>query len=147
MPTTARSGLIAASLSLLGGCATQPAQAPVAATQAANRPAITHQRGALPGKRQQVAFLTAANPDCSPVGITPDLTFRPEHGTVEFVSLNDFGEWPSSNPRSKCNDRRVPGTGVFYTSDPGFRGTDTFVVTWVTAGGFRNTWSIAVNVQ
>lgn len=149
MPIRARSGPIAASPSVLGGCEVKPAPASATATPAAARPAAaSFQRGAPSGKRQQVASLAALNPDRSSLGqISCGLTSGPAHGTVDFAEIGDFGYRSQPSPRSKCNDRRVPGTGVFYASEPGFRGTDGFVVSRATANGFRYVWPVTVTVR
>lgn len=90
----------------------------------------------------------SVNPDCTSAGLsTASLRVQPSQGTVEFTPVNEFPNFPSSNPRSKCNDQRIPGIGVFYTSNPAFRGTDQFTMVNVTPGGFRHVWPFQVVVE
>ena len=106
------------------------------------------QAGALPGQRQRVDFIAAANPDCTISGyVTIELVAHPVHGAVEVQRLSEFGYWPPGNPRSRCNDHRLAGLGVFYTSEPAFRGTDRFTMSVLTPNGFRYTVPINVAVQ
>jgi hypothetical protein len=153
-----RSGLLVALLLSLGGCVTQemhtatavvaPPAAVVAASTPPARPMPGKQVGASSGKRQQVHFIAAVNPDCSTAGkVIVDFVSKPAHGTVEFEQASEFGVWAPSNPRAKCNDRRVLGTAVFYTSEPAFRGLDLFMLTELAPDGQRINLPIAVTVR
>ena len=106
------------------------------------------QRAAASGQRQKVGFAALVEPDCTPAGqVAPRLVSAATHGTVEFTPMNDFAFFQAPNPRAKCNDRRVSGVGLFYTSEPGFRGLDTFTYTYLTSEGFRRVWRYQVNVE
>jgi hypothetical protein len=48
----------------------------------------------------------------------------PHHGEVsveEGTALADFGK---DDARNVCNGKSVPATVIYYTSEPGFIGTD-----------------------
>ena len=121
----------------------QPAPAPKLAPTA--QPLT---RGAVPGQRQRVYFITHVNPDCTSAGsVIPRVTSVPGHGTVEFAPGDEFPNFQPSNVRVKCNDQRVPGIGVFYTSEPDFNGVDEFTLTYVSPEGFRNVLMFQVSVQ
>ncbi len=102
---------------------------PTRAAPAANPPVIQQQKAAPSGKRQEVEFLSAVNPDCSPAGsLTVQIASNPVHGTAAVDDVSQFGTWAPNNPRAHCNTQRVAGTGVFYQSAPGYRGSDSLVV-------------------
>jgi hypothetical protein len=95
-----------------------------------------------------VSFIAAVNPDCSTAGkVAVDFISKPAHGTVEFEQVSEFSFFPPTNPRSKCNDRRVSGTAIFYTSEPTFQGLDLFVLTELSPDGRRINVPVTVTVR
>jgi hypothetical protein len=110
-------------------------------------PTFNGQAGAMSGERQRVDFVASINPDCTPAGERVDLISKPAHGSVDFAQSQEFAAFPQANPRSKCNERRIPGTSVFYTSEPGFRGVDTFTQTLLITNGQQRTTRISVTVR
>lgn len=72
--------------------------------------------------------LTAAssvNPDCSLMGIpTVRVMQAPVHGNIKLLHHDVFPRFPQINPRSKCNDKKMPGVVAIYTPDTDFIGSD-----------------------
>jgi hypothetical protein len=155
------SGLLVALLLTLGGCVTQQVQTATVSTPSGGGaspparapappapPAPGRRVAASPGKRQHVDFIAAVNLDCSTAGaVVLDFISKAAHGTVTFEQASEFGVWSPANPRFKCNDRRVPGTAVFYTSEPTFQGVDLFVLTLLTPDGQRINVPVTVTVR
>ena len=52
----------------------------------------------------------------------------PTHGTVIAAEGEGYTNYPQSNQRYACNATKTPLIEVFYTSVPGYRGSDEFVV-------------------
>jgi len=72
----------------------------------------------------------AINPDCS--AQTPDATLtileQPAHGAAVVKDEPYYVAFPPANPRSACNDRKVPGHQAFYTAAAGYTGHDRMVL-------------------
>jgi hypothetical protein len=106
------------------------------------------QRAAVSDTRQLLLFLIAVNPDCTIAeGEHAAVTSPPSHGRVDFAPLNDFPYFAPPNPRFKCNDRRLPGEGLYYTSDPGFHGVDQFVLDDISPNGQHMVVTFRVTVR
>jgi hypothetical protein len=77
-----------------------------------------------------VLMYTYANwtPDCSSYGGVVNLVTRPQHGRVSPRK----GIVPTPPDRlfgiTKCYGKPIMGFHVYYTSAPGFRGTDSFTI-------------------
>ena len=108
---------------------------------------VTYQVGAVSGRRQQVDFKAAINPDCTTVGETLFSLSQPLHGSADVQPGLQFASFSPPNPRVHCNDRRVQGTAVFYTSAPDYRGPDQFIASGVTATGQRFIVTYILTVQ
>jgi hypothetical protein len=63
-------------------------------------------------------------------------TSEPDHGTIEIVPAQGFGSWPKENPRSKCNDKKLPGLNLNYKSAQGYHGSDAFDILVMYPNGF-----------
>jgi hypothetical protein len=94
----------------------------ITATQATGTPIV---RGALSGERQILVSFYATASDCTSLGYpTIKVAKAPKHGEVfveQGAALADFGK---DDARDICNGRSVPATVIYYTSEPGFIGTD-----------------------
>lgn len=87
------------------------------------------------------------NIDCSPRGTaTIKVLEGPENGRVTAGKASVFPKYPASDPRSKCNTRRVSGLQATYVSKPGYQGTDRVTVEAIgpTGGYLRHTYNITV---
>lgn len=72
---------------------------------------------------------TAINPDCTGIpGVTLSILRAPEHGKATVSDEPFYAAFPSANPRSVCNSRKVPGHQAFYQADAGFTGHDKLVL-------------------
>ena len=73
---------------------------------------------------------TAIDPDCSAHAPGAALTILepPAHGAAVVKDEPYFAAFPPANPRSACNDRKVPGHQAFYTAASGFKGHDRMVL-------------------
>lgn len=93
-------------------------------------------RVAIPGKPLILTGLALVNPDCSPLGtITIRVLEAPEHGRVTISSSHFFPSYPASNPRSRCNTRRVSGTQAVYLAQRGYTGPDRVVLEAIAPSG------------
>jgi hypothetical protein len=81
----------------------------------------------------------SVNPDCTPTGtVTMRVVASPNHGRVSIVRAQVFPRFPSYNPRSHCNARRVTGVKAMYVSRRGYTGPDTAAVEVIfPSGGYR----------
>jgi hypothetical protein len=73
---------------------------------------------------------TAIDPDCSAhqPGATLTVLQPPEHGAAVVKEEPYFAAFPPANPRSACNNRKVPGNQAFYTAAAGYTGHDRMVL-------------------
>jgi hypothetical protein len=72
----------------------------------------------------------AIDPDCTehPPGATLAILKPPAHGTARIANGPMYMAFPPNNPRSACNDRKVPGHEALYAANPGFTGRDRVVL-------------------
>src|SRR5262249_43599797 len=64
-------------------------------------------------------------PDCTLRGrIVGSVTAPPQHGLLAFATLDSFPSFPQTNAFAKCNENKIAGQGLYYTSEPGFAGED-----------------------
>lgn len=77
------------------------------------------------------------DPDCTAHSPGPTLTILepPAHGTATVSDDPFFMAFPPANPRSACNDRKVPGHQAFYTAEAGYRGHDKVVLQGSSSSG------------
>ncbi|PDT04563.1 hypothetical protein CO666_07335 [Rhizobium chutanense] len=77
------------------------------------------------GSRTIIYQSSFVNPDCS-VAAVPRLKILDggKHGKIEIVREKVFPNFERSNPRFKCNGRRVDGAVVYYTAGAKFTGSD-----------------------
>ena len=87
-------------------------------------------KAALGSSEIRLWYNTALDPDCSehPPGATLTILKPPEHGTARISNDGVFVAFPPNNPRSACNNRKVPGHEAFYAANPGFTGRDRVVL-------------------
>ena len=116
----------------LGGCVAAVIPPSALRPQPPSQPAQTvnlQQRGAISGATQRVGFFYSVDPDCtSPGQVQLNIKAAPVHGSVSFAAVDDYPSFPTSNSRHTCNSKKTHGTGVFYTSAPGYTGEDHFSV-------------------
>jgi hypothetical protein len=94
----------------------------VTAQQATRTPII---RGAISGQRQILASFYATASDCTSLGYpTLKVAKAPKHGEVSVEQGTALADFAKDDARNVCNGRSVPATIIYYTSEPGFIGTD-----------------------
>ncbi len=88
------------------------------------------ERAAIGSAPIRVWANTAIDPDCSAAkpGATLTVLQPPEHGVAEVRNEPYYAAFPPANPRSACNDRKVPGNQAFYTAASGYTGHDRMVL-------------------
>ncbi len=131
---------IAASVSL-AACAQTPQSKSVTET--------TQQfRGALSGAKQQIAQFTFVNPDCVTGGYpTLKVAKPPQHGQITIEEGTAYPEFAKDNVRSACNSKKVPSTLVFYTSEPGYVGSDSVALDRIGVLGAYGYHEYTINVR
>ena len=92
---------------------------------------------------------TAINPDCSAQtpGATLAVLSPPKHGQALIDDEPAYIGFPQANPRSACNDRKVPAHRAFYTASAGFTGHDHLVLRGTSPEGGVREISVDVDVR
>ncbi|WP_168880022.1 hypothetical protein [Rhizobium sp. P28RR-XV] len=98
---------------------------------------------AVSGERTEVGRDWSLNPDCSVRG-NPSVRVlqAPKHGKLLIQREDVFPYWKNG----KCNSKKVPGNGQYYTSDSGFIGTDRAITRHSYANGFVQDVTTEINV-
>ena len=100
------------------------------------------------GTNQRIDFLASVNPDCSSIGLpTVRLVTGPDHGVVTTDRARDFLPFPKTNPRSRCNSRRVAGLKLFYRSKNAFFGVDRVRLLVISAEGVEREATYVIQVK
>jgi hypothetical protein len=120
-----RAGLLAVACTLaLASCIVINTNNPgaTAARQATGKPII---RGALSSQRQIVASFYATASDFTSLGYpTLEVAKAPKYGEVSVEQGTALADFEKDDARDVCNWKSVPATVIYYTSEPGFIGTD-----------------------
>ncbi|MBS0377032.1 MAG: hypothetical protein JSS29_00990 [Proteobacteria bacterium] len=129
--------LLAVLVAVLSGC-------PVNAVRTNGPQARTVQGGT----RTQVAYFYNLTDNCQPEGVPQvTVTRAPANGTVTIGAGNDLPQYPSDNPRAVCNQAPVPTSQVYYESNGGFRGADSFAIQVQFSGTFTQTYTYELTVN
>jgi len=91
----------------------------------------------------------AIDPDCSAhtPGATLTVVQPPAHGVATVSDEPYFVAYPPGNPRSICNDRKVPGHQAFYTAAAGYAGRDRVVLEGSSPDGQVRRIDVEVDVR
>jgi hypothetical protein len=93
-------------------------------------------RGAVSGTEQHVEFFYGVHPDCTDMGYpVVRIAIAPAHGSVRIENGTDYTNFPASNQRYSCNLKKSLGTLVYYTSEKGYTGPDTFDISIIFPDG------------
>lgn len=80
------------------------------------------------GQRVQVAAISLIKPDCTYASYPyVAIVKSSSHGKIDMTHGMVHAKYASDSPVGMCKNP-VQGTMVFYTSDPGFTGTDQFTI-------------------
>jgi hypothetical protein len=120
-----------------------PAQATGTASTAS---AVT--RTVVTDARYQLSFYTALHADCTSMGYPiVRIVTAPAHGSLTTEEATDYPFYAKDNQRYDCNLRRVPGTRLFYQSEPNFSGADTGTVEVIYPSAEARTITFALTVR
>jgi hypothetical protein len=88
------------------------------------------ERAAIGSTPVRIWANSAIDPDCSvhQPGATLTILEQPRHGVATVDDEPYFAAFPPANPRSACNNRKVPGHQAFYTAATGYAGHDRLVL-------------------
>jgi hypothetical protein len=105
-----------------------------------------YDRSALAGQTINIENFYNLNESCRSIGV-PSLRVagQPMGGRVYARSESTNPSYVRSNPRFRCNARRVPSLGVYYTPAPGFVGRDTMDIEVYWTDG--DVWRYKVNID
>jgi hypothetical protein len=105
-------------------------------------------RAAVSGVRLRLAFETALNPDCSVLGQTVIRSLKsPSHGTATIEDTKDFTAYEAANQRYHCNEKRVPGTAIYYKSAREYTGPDSASYEIIYPSGIRRQVDVDITVN
>jgi hypothetical protein len=141
-------------LGTAGAAGAQTRQYSVTITPAGSQPAKGYQKlsiskatiGAAP---IQLWANTAIDPDCTEhqPGATLSVLEPPAHDTATVSNEPLYMAFPPNNPRSKCNDRKIPGHQAIYVAQAGYRGHDQVVLQGTSPGGGVRQITVKIDVR
>lgn len=100
------------------------------------------------GKPLRVVFASAEKPDCTFAGMPViHLVKDPAHGRIQIQTEKGHPNFDADNPRRFCNEWRIKGLGVYYTSDVGYVGDDLVTLHFDFGGGDEMTADYVLSVQ
>jgi hypothetical protein len=94
-----------------------------------------------------VGFYYSVFPTCESEGYAEILVVSaPNHGKVSSDRGQDYPSFTKDNVRWDCDKQLVPSTQVFYESEPGFVGKDSFSITirFASSGVRTDSYDVAV---
>jgi len=100
------------------------------------------------GKALRVVFASAEKPDCTfanmpVVHIVKDAA----HGRIRIQAEKGNPNFGPDDPRYFCNEWRIKGLGVYYTSDNGYVGDDFATLHFDFGGGDETTIDYVFSVR
>jgi hypothetical protein len=107
------------------------------------------EKAAIGGTPIRVWANTAIDPDCSAhqPGATLTVLEQPAHGVATVKDEPYYAAFPPANPRSACNDRKVPGHQAYYTAAAGYAGHDRLVLQGASPDGAVRRITVDVTVR
>lgn len=107
-----------------------------------------YSRAGLSGQQIRIWGAMMLDPDCTPHGsMTTQIVEPPRHGQAMVSDEPFYPSFLPPNPRAVCDTHKAPGKQVFYTSEPGFKGSDLVVVQNATSEGMIRKTSIDIEVR
>jgi hypothetical protein len=98
------------------------------------------------GAKQRIGFFTTLHPDCTSRGNADiRVTKQPEHGSTEITTDINFPTYPKEHSRYKCNQHKVKGVQVNYTSAEKYVGDDALDLLILYPGGFA--WEVHYDIS
>ena len=105
---------------------------------------------AFSGRQTMAYLLYALQPNCLPLPWGEIHFYMPQppaHGKLYWRNGMVPTNYPASNPRSVCNGRARPGITIWYKSNPGYRGSDHFILVVTFPAGGTTTINRPVEVH
>ncbi len=131
-----RASICLALLGLLSACVPAGTGAATAQGGSTNGTSNIVQKGAFSGTKQLIGHYIQLTPSCETLGYAAvRVTQPPTNGQVSIEQGEDYPDYKKDNVRFSCDSKKVPAVLLFYTSKPGFVGTDFAVVDAVFADG------------
>jgi hypothetical protein len=89
------------------------------------------------------------DPDCHEhqPGATLSVLRPPQHGTVKVVHEDDYLAYLPPNPRTVCNQRKVPVNHAYYAANPGYVGRDEVVLQGSSSDGRVREITVDIDVR
>lgn len=82
---------------------------------------------AAPGKKTRITGASLVKPDCTFAGFPyTGIIKQPAHGRIDIEHGPVAAKFPKGSNAYFCSGKSVQGNNIFYTSNPGFVGTDQF---------------------
>jgi hypothetical protein len=105
-------------------------------------------RGAESGKRQEISYGMSVNPDCTSIGVDiMKVVKAPAHGQITVEQGQEYPNFLPENVRHHCNSEKLAATIAYYTSEPGFVGTDTLTLEKISPSGAYSRFDYVINVR
>jgi hypothetical protein len=80
-----------------------------------------------PGKKTRITGASLVKPDCTFAGFPyTGIIKQPTHGRIDIEHGPVAAKFPKGSNAYFCSGKSVQGNNIFYTSNPGFVGTDQF---------------------
>jgi hypothetical protein len=90
---------------------------------------IQYSRNVGSGKKTHITGASLVKPDCTFATFPyTGIVKQPAHGKVEVEHGPVAATFPKGSNAYICSGKTVQGNNIFYTSNPGFVGTDQFTV-------------------
>jgi hypothetical protein len=105
-------------------------------------------RGALSGQRQIIVSFYATASDCTSLGYpTLKVAKAAQHGRVSVEQGTALADFAKDDARRICKGKSVPATVIYYTSEPGFIGTDSVAFERIGVAGAYGYHVYTINVR
>jgi hypothetical protein len=102
----------------------------------ASSPGRTVPRAVPIDHKLPIDFFGPVNPDCSSEGLaTARVPMQPQHGTITVENGPGYTNYAPDSQRYECNKRSSEGIHVYYEPHPGFAGSDSATVEFLTTSG------------
>ncbi len=100
------------------------------------------------GRELRLAFVSEVNLDCTSAGSADIGAINaPLHGQIRVQNELGFPSFAEDSPRHACNQWKVKGVGVYYTSDKGYAGDDYVTLHYGFPDGEEATGDFVITVK
>lgn len=101
------------------------------------------------GKLQKIGQFISMDPECHLLpGMAISVLEGPTKGTISMEMVKGYPSYPSFNPRSRCNTRKVPAQAIFYRPLPSAGGgEDSFAIEAIDNMGTPHRYRFHVTIR